>query len=86
MLNNKHAQVGEFLTWVIATIVLIVILIIFIYASSVLSITKYLKVDLSEDSDDSVDWVSSKTEFAYSISSMNKNKIYEWIAKGDEDG
>lgn len=89
MLNNKKnkkAQVGEFLTWVIATIVLIVVLIIFIYASSILSATKYLKVNLSDDSGESVDWVTSKTQFAYTISSMNKNRIQGWISQAGENG
>jgi uncharacterized protein YpmB len=86
MRNNKRAQVGEFLTWIIATIVLIAVLIIFIYVSSVLSVTKYLKANLSDDSEESVDWVTSKTQFAYTISSMNKNRIQGWISEEDEGG
>lgn len=39
-IGNKHAQVGETLTWVVATIVILVILFIFIFSVSTLSIKK----------------------------------------------
>jgi len=40
MLNSKKAQVGETVTWIVATIVLIAILLIFIFASSILAKSK----------------------------------------------
>lgn len=78
---NKRGQVGESITWVIATIVVIVLLIIFIYASIVLSEFKSLKTSTKKISTGSVDWISSKTQMAYSISSSNKNKIQTWISQ-----
>ena len=83
MLNhNKRGQVGETLTWAIATIVLIAILIVFIYASVALSKVKMLKTEIKANSADSVNWISAKTQIAYSVSSANKNKIQVWISQG----
>jgi uncharacterized protein (UPF0333 family) len=79
-MKNKRGQIGESITWVVATIILIVILIVFIYASIVLSKTKSLKFDIKANSEDSVDWINYKTQMAYSISTDNKNKIEQWIS------
>jgi ABC-type Fe3+ transport system permease subunit len=85
---GKKAQVGETITWLVATIIIIVVLLIFVYASVVLSKTKALKKDIKIDSQDSsFNWIFAKTEIAYSINNQNKNKIEGWIAqenKGDE--
>jgi len=85
MLENKRGQIGETITWVIATIVLIVILLIFIYTSIALSKVKSVKVDLKANSEDSVDWINSKTQMAYSINSNNKNRINTWISEETEN-
>ncbi|MCX6750367.1 MAG: hypothetical protein NTZ83_02835 [Candidatus Pacearchaeota archaeon] len=82
---NKKGQVGESVTWIIATIVLIAILLIFIYISVALSKAKSLEVSLKEGSGDSADWINSKTQMAYSISASNKNKIQGWISQTKED-
>lgn len=81
MLNNRKGQVGESITWIVATIVLIVLLIIFIYASVILSEFKSLKTNTKKTSVDSIDWIDSKTQMAYSVSSSNKNKIEGWISQ-----
>lgn len=83
---NKKGQVGESVTWIVVTILLIVILLVFIYAATALAKVKSLKTDIKANLGDSVDWVSSKTQMAYSISSDNKNKIQEWISQKTEDG
>ncbi len=83
--KNRKAQVGESITWVVATIILIIVLIIFIYASIALAKTKSLKLNVKEDSEDSADWINSKTQIAYSINSNNKNKIEEWISQNNEN-
>jgi len=80
-MTNKKGQVGESITWVVATIILIVLLIIFIYASIVLSEFKSLKINTKKISTGSADWIDSKTQMAYSISSSNKNKIQAWISQ-----
>jgi len=85
MLNNKKGQIGESITWVVATIILIVILIVFIYSSIALAKIKSIKPDVSVDSEDSLDWVNSKTQMAYSINNMNKNKIEKWISEEMEN-
>ena len=81
MLKDKRGQVGETITWVIATIILIVILMVFIFASVALSKVKSLKVNLKANSEENVDWINSKTQMAYSINSANKNKINLWISE-----
>jgi biopolymer transport protein ExbD len=83
---NKRGQVGESITWVVATIILIIMLIIFIYASIALSKTKYLKPTIKTNSEDSFNWINSKTQIAYSINKDNKNKINEWISQEQKDG
>jgi predicted Holliday junction resolvase-like endonuclease len=81
MLENKRGQVGETITWVISTIILIVILIVFVFASVELSKVKSLKVNLKANSEESADWINSKTQMAYSISSTNRNRISSWISE-----
>lgn len=81
MLKNKKAQVGETITWIIATVVLIVILIVFIFISAALSKTKFLNVNIKANLEDKTDWIDMKTEIAYSINSENKNRIELWISK-----
>lgn len=86
MLNNKKAQVGESVTWIVATIAIIAVLLIFTYISLVLSKTKSFKINFEEKSENSEDWIDSKTEMAYSINSNNKIRIQNWISKRGEDG
>ena len=88
MLENKKAQVGETITWIIATIILIGILIVFLFISVSLSKLKSFKADIKVNSEESVDWIELKTEMAYSINSENKNRINLWISREGvyEDG
>ena len=83
-IKNHKGQVGETITWVLATILLIVILIVFIYASIAMAKVKYLKLDIKLTSGSSVDWVNSKTQMAYSINPNNKNKIQVWVSQKTE--
>jgi hypothetical protein len=80
-MTNKRGQVGETITWVVATIFLIAILLLFIYSAIAMAKAKSLKVDIKLSSGSSVDWVNSKTQMAYSISSANKNKIQMWVSQ-----
>ena len=51
MLNNKRAQIGETMTWVVATIIILVILAIAIYAASIMSLaTRTINVGADESS------------------------------------
>jgi hypothetical protein len=71
---------------VVATIFLIAILLIFIYAAIAMSKVKTFKIYVKADSGGSVNWIDSKTQMAYSISSVNKNKIQGWISQEKKDG
>ena len=84
-MKNKKAQVGESVTWIVATIILVVVLLIFIYASVVLSKVKVFRINIQEDLDNSVDWIDSKTEMAYSINDNGKNRIEGWVSQSRED-
>lgn len=81
---NKRGQVSETLTWIIATIIIIVVLLVFIYASIALGKTKGIdtKVDLKESS---VDWINVKTNLAYSLNNANREKINGWISEEGEN-
>ncbi|MFH1503547.1 MAG: hypothetical protein ABIE36_02730 [Candidatus Diapherotrites archaeon] len=89
MLNNKlnkKAQVGETITWVVATIIIIFILLTSVYVSILLgkikSIKSSPKLDLGESS---IDWIDVKTEIAYKINNKNKDKIENWISQENEE-
>ena len=83
MLNKKRGQVSDTITWIVATIIIVVILLIFVFASSVLANAKNLGPNLvSEfigDYEKKANWIDVKTEFAYEINLNNKNKIDVWI-------
>ena len=71
--KNRKAQVGETITWVIATIVIVVILIISIYAASLLAQTKkkfsFGTVQREED------LIMEKSLFAYFLADDEKKNI-----------
>jgi len=78
---SKKAQIGETMTWVVATIIIIVTLIIFIYVSSLLKEIRNIKLpDLKIDSKEDVNWLEAKTSFAHSLAdNKNKKEIDKWI-------
>jgi len=63
MLEYKKAQIGETMTWVVATLTIIVILIISIYITSALAITK--KTIKYKEYDRENDLLLEKSLFAY---------------------
>ena len=87
MLNNflkikrdKKAQVGGTLTWVVATIIIIFILLIGIFAASVLGKTKYLDLSFNEELKSSGgNWENLKNNMAFEKNSLNKEKIQKWL-------
>jgi len=85
MLNNKKAQIGEAITWTAATLILIAILLIFIYASIILSGTKSFESPKEVSSDASVDWIEAKTILAYTLNDENKMQIQKWIGGMDDE-
>ena len=79
--KNKKGQASESITWIVATIILIAVLLIFIYASITLSKVKSINFKIKSNSENSFDWIGKKTEMAYLINSANKDRIEEWIAQ-----
>ncbi len=85
---NKKAQISEVMTWVVATLVILSILIIFIYASSLLAQkTKVIKAkDLKIDLGKEVDLLETKNTIAYSSASQSeKNVIENWEEENKDD-
>ncbi len=84
---NKKAQVSEIMSWVIATIIIISILLLFVYASSLLAQkTKIVKVkSLKIDSEQEVDLIATKNLIAYSSASGSEKKIIEEWQEENED-
>lgn len=83
--KNKKGQIGETITWVLATIIILFVLGAFIYASVLISEVKSINperinVKSGENSLD-VGWVEVKTFFAYSVNSNNREKIENWIGE-----
>jgi competence protein ComGC len=79
MLDKKRGQISDTMTWVVATIIIIVILMIFIYASSVLAKTKVVSYKGPEDK---VDLLETKTSLAFlnkKVSEEEKQFIENWI-------
>lgn len=76
---NKKAQISEIMTWVVATLVILSILIIFIYASSILAQkTKVIKAkDLKIDLGKEVDWIETKNTIASGFASQSERDIIE---------
>ena len=85
MLNNKNrGQIGETMTWVVATIIIVVILVISVYAASLLANTKktlsYQKEKIESD------LLMEKSLFAYfSANDTKKDLIYSELKKQEFD-
>ncbi len=85
MLNNKNrGQIGETMTWVVATIIIVVILIISVYAASLLANTRkalsYQKEKIESD------LLMEKSLFAYfSANDTKKDFIYGELKQQEFD-
>ena len=76
MKRNKRGQLSEVMTWIIATIIILSILVIFIYASSALAkTTKILDVKTLEIDEEEIDLLAVKTSVAYAIASEGEKEI-----------
>ena len=79
--KKRKAQVSEIMTWVVATIIILTILLVFVYASSLLAQkTKIIKAkDLKIDFGKEVDLLETKNLIAYDLASeVGKEIIREW--------
>lgn len=84
MLNNKKGQLSDAMVWIIATVIVVVILFVFVYASNILGKANSIKKDSKEllvenSPEENINLFEEKTLLAYKINSANKNKIQEWI-------
>ena len=86
--KNRRAQISEIMTWVIATIVILSILLIFVYASSLLAQkTKTVKAqELKIDFENKVNLLDTKSLIAYSSTSESNRIIIEkWEKENEEE-
>ena len=81
---NKKAQISEVITWVVATLVIIITMLAFIYASSLFAQkTKILKVNkLNTALGKNINWIGDKTSLVYSQSSPQQKAIINKWEKG----
>lgn len=82
--SSKRGQIGETITWVVATIIIVVILIISVYAASLLANTRktlsYQKEEIEGD------LLMEKSLFAYfSASDTKKDFIYDELKQQEFD-
>lgn len=80
---NKKAQISDTMTWIIATIIIIVSLSFFIFLADGLARggaiknafdTAFFGVDFELDKE-----INAKTDAAFKINKLNEDKIKEWI-------
>lgn len=77
IMKRKKAQVGGTLTWFVATIIIIFILLIAVYAASILGKTKSLGEKITREEEK--DWEDVKNDIAFEKNSTNKDKIQKWL-------
>ncbi|MCK9595598.1 hypothetical protein M0R19_00205 [Candidatus Pacearchaeota archaeon] len=85
MLNyklGKKGQVGETVSWIVATLVIVGILLIFIYFSTLIAKTKLIELrDFKFGSEEKIDLLSQKNSFAYNITNNKNKELIENILK-----
>jgi len=76
-LKNRKAQIGETISWIIATIIIIGILIVFIYISILISKTKIIQtLSIQFDIADKTELLNQKTSFSHQLAgNLNKEII-----------
>lgn len=75
---NKKGQIGEALTWVIATIIIFIVLAIFIYAANAMGFIRAYTVSSAVVSDIGSQ-VEVKTDLAFEINLDHQDTIKTWI-------
>jgi len=76
---NKRAQMSEIMMWIVATIIILSILLIFVYASSLLAQkTKIIKAqDLKINLEEEVNSLDTKTLITYNLASESEKSIID---------
>jgi len=91
MLTKKRAQMAETMTWIVATLIIIGVLLIFIYASSLLAKTTKIidfKGSLFSKYEKDEDLLMEKSVFAFFLikEPSEKEKIYDKLINDDKNG
>ena len=84
MINNKKGQTSEAMTWIVATLIIIVLLGISLYAASFLSKSKVVNYKTEERSQDII---MEESLFSYFLvqDSVLQKKIFENLEKMDRE-
>lgn len=89
MLRCKKAQVGETISWVIATLVIIGILMIFIYISVLMAESKKItNIELKiSDSEEKINLLTEKSSLAHQLANnRNKEVIDNILDENEQEG
>jgi|GEM_PF-1225625 len=79
--RDKRAQIGETLTWIIATLVIIGILLLFIFFSSLMSKVKAIRVGNLETDVKITNVLKEKTSFAHQLANYKDKELIDNILK-----
>jgi len=79
--KSKKAQVGETVSWVIATLIIVGILIIFLFVSVLMSKAKFVRIGNVETDLKESNLLKEKTSFAYQLTNYKNKDIIENILK-----
>ena len=82
-INSRKAQIGETLTWIIATLVIIGILLLFIFFSSLMSKVKAIRVGNLETDIKVTNVLKEKTSFAHQFVNYKDKELIDNILKGN---
>ena len=84
MINNKKGQTSEAMTWIVATLIIIVLLGISLYAASFLSKSKAVNYKTEERSQDII---MEESLFSYFLvqDSVLQKKIFENLEKMNQE-
>lgn len=85
LLNHKKSQIGETITWVVATLIIIVVLLISVYASSLLSKTKDFSSGYFYTEDLEYDLLAKKSMFAFLLTNLQgENIVYDQLSNEED--
>ena len=79
MLHNKKAVVGETLTWIVATLIIVVILVFSIYATSLLSIKNFVGGGKELSSIKEKDLLATKSLTGYLLTEDDGETVFEQL-------
>tara|TARA_Y100000310_G_C20501382_1_gene724172 strand:+ start:239 stop:688 length:450 start_codon:yes stop_codon:yes gene_type:complete len=74
LMNQKKGQIGETMTWIVATLIIVFVLLVSIYVSSLLSKTKNIGSDDFNSEDLRQDLLAKKSLIAFLLSENSNEK------------